>query len=57
MRKIVVSEYVSLDGVMEDPGGAKSSSMAVGPIRISMMRSRNFNTMDCLAATRCSWDA
>ncbi len=23
MRKIVVSEYVSLDGVMEDPGGAE----------------------------------
>ena len=23
MRKIVVSEFVSLDGVMEDPGGAE----------------------------------
>ena len=23
MRKVVVSEYVSLDGVMEDPGGAE----------------------------------
>jgi dihydrofolate reductase len=25
VRKIVVSEFVSLDGVMEDPGGAESS--------------------------------
>ncbi len=23
MRKLVVSEFVSLDGVMEDPGGAE----------------------------------
>jgi len=23
MRKVVVSEYVTLDGVMEDPGGAE----------------------------------
>ena len=23
MRRIVVSEFVSLDGVMEDPGGAE----------------------------------
>ena len=23
MRKVVVSEFVSLDGVMEDPGGAE----------------------------------
>jgi hypothetical protein len=23
MRKIVVSEFVTLDGVMEDPGGAE----------------------------------
>ncbi len=23
MRKIIVSEFVSLDGVMEDPGGAE----------------------------------
>jgi hypothetical protein len=23
MRKVIVSEYVSLDGVMEDPGGAE----------------------------------
>lgn len=26
MRKIVVSEYVSLDGVMEDPGGGEKSA-------------------------------
>ncbi len=25
MRKVVVSEYVTLDGVMEDPGGAEKS--------------------------------
>jgi hypothetical protein len=24
MRKVVISEYVSLDGVMEDPGGAEA---------------------------------
>ncbi len=24
MRKLIVSEYVTLDGVMEDPGGQKS---------------------------------
>jgi hypothetical protein len=23
MRKVIVSEFVSLDGVMEDPGGAE----------------------------------
>jgi len=27
MRKIVVSEFVSLDGVMEDPGGAEKSKL------------------------------
>lgn len=26
MRKVVVSEFVSLDGVMEDPGGAEGSA-------------------------------
>jgi len=25
MRKLVVSEFVSLDGVMEDPGGAEGT--------------------------------
>ena len=25
MRKVIVTEYVSLDGVMEDPGGAEKS--------------------------------
>jgi dihydrofolate reductase len=26
MRKVVVSEFVSLDGVIEDPGGAEGSA-------------------------------
>ncbi|HEY3341214.1 MAG TPA: dihydrofolate reductase, partial [Anaerolineae bacterium] len=26
MRKIIVSEYVSLDGVMDDPGGSEGSA-------------------------------
>lgn len=25
MRKVIVSEFVTLDGVMEDPGGAEKS--------------------------------
>jgi len=25
MRKVIVSEFVALDGVMEDPGGAKKT--------------------------------
>lgn len=25
MRKIIVSEFITLDGVMEDPGGAEKS--------------------------------
>jgi dihydrofolate reductase len=25
MRKVIVSEFVSLDGVMEDPGGAEKT--------------------------------
>jgi hypothetical protein len=26
MRRIVVTEFISVDGVIEDPGGAESSS-------------------------------
>ena len=31
MGKITVAEFVSLDGVMEDPGGAEATSTAAGP--------------------------
>ena len=30
MRRIVVSEFVTLDGVMEDPGGAEGFDEAAG---------------------------
>ena len=31
MGKITVAEFVSLDGVMEDPGGAEGYKPAAGP--------------------------
>lgn len=30
MRKIVVTEFVSLDGVIEDPGGAEGTDFGGG---------------------------
>ena len=38
MRKLVVSEYVTLDGVMEDPGGAEKQNMAAGAFNIGAQR-------------------
>ena len=31
MRRVIVSEFVSLDGVIEDPGGAGNSTEEAGP--------------------------
>jgi hypothetical protein len=39
MRKIVVTEFISLDGVIEDPGGSEGSSGA-SPTRASRRRGR-----------------
>ena len=31
MRRVIVSEFVSLDGVIEDPGGAGEFDRGAGP--------------------------
>ncbi len=31
MGELVVTEFVSVDGVFEDPGGAETTSTAAGP--------------------------
>lgn len=47
MRKVIISEYVTLDGVMEDPGGAvlKDSNTAVGAFNSGMTNWRSLSTM------------
>ncbi len=54
MRKVIVSEFVTLDGVMEDPCGAKNSNTAVGAFNSSMKSTRSINSMSYLRATLCS---
>ncbi len=40
MGRIVVSEFVSLDGVMEDPGGAEGTSFGGWAFKVRARRRR-----------------
>ena len=54
-RKVVVSEYVSLDGVMEAPGG-KNLNTVVGRSNSTVdPKATSSNSKKCLQATRFCW--
>ena len=57
MKRIIVSEFVTLDGVMEDPGGPRRVHTEAGAFNSSMKNMRNTNAMSCLLATLFSWGA
>jgi dihydrofolate reductase len=42
MRKIVVSEFVTLDGVMEDPGGAEGFKYGGWTLQLSSTEQQQF---------------
>jgi dihydrofolate reductase len=61
MRKIVVSEFLSLDGVMEDPGGAEGFehggwSMAYGSEEIGMFKFSELVASDALLLGRVTYE-
>jgi dihydrofolate reductase len=50
MRKVIVSEFVSLDGVMEDPGGAKGFEHGGWSIRLGSEEQERFKSDELSAA-------
>jgi hypothetical protein len=55
MRRIVAAEYLTLDGVTEDPGPAGSSNTVAGRFPTGTTSSRQSNQSCSLRATRsCS---
>ncbi len=50
MRKIVVSEYVTLDGVMEDPGGAEKSEHGAWSFQFSSEEAGKFKYNELVAS-------
>jgi hypothetical protein len=57
MKRIIVSEFVTLDGVMEHLGGPRRVHTEAGAFNSSMKNMRNTNAMSCLLATLFSWGA
>lgn len=60
MRKVIVSEFVTLDGVMEDPGGADKSayggwSMAFWNDEIAKYKTDEFYAADALLLGRVTY--
>lgn len=63
MRKVVVSEFITLDGVMEDPGGAEkferggwAFQFERGPEEINSNLMSSFRQMPCPWAGRRTRD-
>jgi hypothetical protein len=53
MRRAIVSMYVTLDGVIEDPGGSEGTARGGYS---GTTRRRNSSSMSSSPATPCSWD-
>lgn len=55
MGKVVVSEFVSLDGVIEDPGGAEGTDFGGWTFRFPAPEGQQFKLAELRAAdVRCS---
>src|SRR5438270_7431000 len=57
MRKIIVSEYVTLDGVMEDPGGAEGFKHGGWSFGFGGKNSSSINSRNSSPAMRFCWAA
>src|SRR6266567_8887189 len=57
MRKIIVSEYVTLDGVMEDPGGAEGFKHGGWSFGFGVQNSSSINSRNSSPAMRFYWVA
>ena len=53
MGNIVVTEFMSLDGVVEDPGGGEDYNTAAGGSRSPRRRGRQVKLDEAIAPTRC----
>jgi hypothetical protein len=53
MRRVVAAEYVSIDGVMQDPGRAGGFERGAGRTRTGMTNSPTTSQISCSRATRC----
>jgi hypothetical protein len=56
MRKIIVSEYVSLDGVMQDPGGVGEFEHGGWTVPYWSDELAAFKHDELLEAMACCWD-
>ena len=55
MRKLIVSEFLSLDGVMEDPGGADRFEHGGWTMSYWDEAMGNSNTRSCFRPTPLCW--
>src|SRR5260370_37733502 len=56
MRKVIVSEYVTLDGVMEDPGGAEGFKYGgVASVVVGVEGQPYRNMQDFAAVVQLHW--
>lgn len=55
MRNIIVSEYVTLDGVMEDPGGGEKTLHYGWSFDSGMRRQRSTSSINCLRLAHFCW--
>jgi hypothetical protein len=55
MRKVIVTECVTLDGIMEDPGGGENPNTAAGAFNSGTKKQGNIKTMNSLLPALFFW--